>query len=107
MRVSMLFLQYHCRKGGYEMKYCSHCGRAVADEAVVCPGCGCSVADSGAELDVPSTGMNVLAFLLPLVGLVLYCVYHDKTPVKSKQIGKWALIGFCVGVVLEIFLIAI
>ena len=25
------------------MKYCSHCGKELNDEAVVCVGCGCSV----------------------------------------------------------------
>lgn len=25
------------------MKYCSHCGKEIADEAVVCVGCGCAV----------------------------------------------------------------
>ena len=24
------------------MKFCSHCGKEIADEAVVCVGCGCS-----------------------------------------------------------------
>lgn len=25
------------------MKYCSHCGNEVVDEAFVCPKCGCQV----------------------------------------------------------------
>ena len=25
------------------MKYCTHCGKQLLDEAVLCPGCGCSV----------------------------------------------------------------
>ena len=25
------------------MKYCTHCGKELLDEAVVCPGCGCKV----------------------------------------------------------------
>jgi hypothetical protein len=25
------------------MKYCSHCGAEVADDAVICPKCGCQV----------------------------------------------------------------
>lgn len=24
------------------MKYCSHCGKEINDEAVVCPSCGCA-----------------------------------------------------------------
>lgn len=25
------------------MKFCSHCGKEIMDEAIVCPGCGCGV----------------------------------------------------------------
>lgn len=25
------------------MKFCQHCGKEIFDEAVICPGCGCSV----------------------------------------------------------------
>lgn len=25
------------------MKYCTHCGKQVLDDAIICPGCGCSV----------------------------------------------------------------
>ena len=25
------------------MKYCSHCGKELMDEAIICPGCGCAV----------------------------------------------------------------
>ena len=54
------------------------------------------------EQDIPSTGLNVLAFFLPLVGLILYLVYIDSTPKRAKAIGKFALIGFGVGVALGI-----
>ncbi|MDY5770291.1 MAG: zinc ribbon domain-containing protein [Anaerovoracaceae bacterium] len=55
-----------------------------------------------AQQDIPSTGLNVLAFFLPLVGLILYLVYIDSTPKRAKAIGKFALIGFGVGVALGI-----
>jgi uncharacterized membrane protein YvbJ len=89
------------------MKYCSHCGAPVADEAVICVNCGCAVTPSArtpvpTEPDVPSTGLNVLAFFIPIVGLILYLVEKDTTPLKAKQIGKWALIGFITGIVFSI-----
>ena len=49
--------------------------------------------------DVPSSGMNVLAFLFPIVGLVLYLTWKDQYPVKAKAVGKWGLIGFIAGFV--------
>jgi hypothetical protein len=82
------------------MKYCAHCGGEVAEEAVICPKCGCAVA--AAEPDIPSTGMNILCFFFPVVGLILYLVWKDKTPLKAKGVGKWAIIGACVSVALGI-----
>lgn len=79
------------------MKYCNHCGRELLDEAVICPGCGCAVARSGTnEVDENSTGLNVLSFFFPIVGLILYIVYNEKLPTKAKGVGKWALIGFII-----------
>ena len=46
--------------------------------------------------DGNSTGLNVISFLIPLVGLILYIIYHDKQPIKAKGVGKWALIGFII-----------
>lgn len=44
--------------------------------------------------DQNSTGLNVLSFLIPLIGLILYLVYQKEQPIKAAGIGKWALIGF-------------
>lgn len=83
------------------MKYCATCGKEIVDQAVICPHCGAAVSGSAHEVDVPSTGLNVLSFLLPIIGLILFIVYQGKTPNKAKAIGKWALIGFIVGLVLQ------
>lgn len=87
------------------MKYCSHCGKEIADEAVVCPNCGCAAPSS--EPDIPSAGLNVLSFLIPLVGLILYIVNCNTAPNKAKAIGKWALIGLVTVIVLNSILLAI
>lgn len=90
------------------MKFCSHCGKEIMDAAVVCPHCGCAVEPANNEPDVSSAGLNVLSLLIPLVGLILYLVYHDKEPNKAKTIGKFALIGvgICVGLyILNVVLI--
>ena len=49
-----------------------------------------------------TTGMKVLSFLIPLVGLILFIVDKDKKPVAAKDELMWAGIGFGVGVVLYI-----
>ena len=67
------------------MKYCTHCGNQLLDEAIVCPKCGCAV--GGAIIsrmeDVPSSGLNVVSFLFPIVGLICYAAMHATTPKKA------------------------
>lgn len=54
------------------------------------------------QKDIPNTGCNVLAFFFPIIGLILYLVWKDETPLKAKAVGKAALIGFIVGIVLSV-----
>lgn len=92
------------------MKFCSHCGKELMDEAVVCVNCGCSVngansmANAAAGEDIPNGGLNILSFFIPIVGLILYCAMQSKTPRKAKQIGIFALVGFVINLVLVIAL---
>ena len=41
------------------MKFCTHCGKELLDEAVLCPGCGCAVNGTSAASAVP--GVTVAA----------------------------------------------
>ncbi len=87
------------------MKYCSHCGKEIMDEAIICVNCGCSVANNTTQIDPndkPSTGFLVLGLFFPLIGLILYLVYNSKSPKKAKSAGKGALIGFIVSVALSV-----
>ena len=120
----------YCSQCGKELvqgaKFCQSCGTPVESAAVAgtgAAGYGSASANpsSGSsagnyqqqnaqpnynyvEQDIPSTGLNVLAFFLPLVGLILYVVNVDSKPVMAKAIGKWALIGFIVGIVGSVLL---
>lgn len=85
--------------------FCKNCGSRLDDNAVVCPHCGCptdnfyrqqSRTPAPAENDAPSTGFSVLCFFFPLVGLILYLVWHDTMPLRAKSCGKGALIGVIV-----------
>lgn len=87
--------------------FCSKCGKEIMDEAVICPGCGCPV--SGKELsptasqeDAPNAGLNILGFLVPIAGLIMFCTMINKTPIKAKQIGIFSLIGFVINFIFTI-----
>lgn len=67
------------------MKYCTHCGREILDEAVICPGCGCAVESTTKMPQESSNTANsaiLLAILFPIIGLVLGIVgtCNYKTP---------------------------
>lgn len=81
------------------IKFCPTCGAEVHPNAVICVKCGCALPTRTNLNDKPSIGLNVISFLLPIVGLILYIVYHEKSPIKAKAIGKWALISFAINVV--------
>lgn len=48
---------------------------------------------SGGVIDAPSFGYAVLGFLFPMVGLILYLVWREQTPLRAKSAGKGALVG--------------
>jgi len=88
--------------------HCRECGEMISESAPTCPKCGASQNIKGTQTALtdqdPSVGLNIVSFLWPLVGLILYLVYHEKSPRRAKECGKWALIGFLVSVVLGVFL---
>jgi hypothetical protein len=83
------------------MKYCRYCGAEMLDDAVLCVKCGCPVESTtiAEETDAPNMGFAVLSFFIPLVGLILYLTWKDKTPLKAKSCGKGALVGVIISVV--------
>lgn len=93
------------------MKFCSKCGKEINDEAVVCVHCGCSTADPGKNgtvvFDAPSFGYGLLGFLIPLVGLILFLCWKDKTPLRAKSAGIGALVSVIIAVVFYVLVIAV
>lgn len=84
------------------MVFCRKCGKEIESEAVICIHCGCSTgyndySSSRKADDVPDSGLNLISFLIPIVGLILYCTNSANYPKKASAIGKYALIGFLVG----------
>ena len=44
-------------------------------------------------VDGSSFGIMLLGMILPIVGLILYLVWHTQKPVKARSVGKGTLIG--------------
>ena len=78
--------------------YCKNCGEKIDDRAVVCPHCGVQQTALGIT-DSGNKGWGVLGFFFPVIGLVLYLVWHDTKPLTAKIAGKGALISVIVCVV--------
>lgn len=92
------------------MKYCQKCGKELMDEAVICPGCGCSVEtvkaktaieDAKDTLDIkPSMAALeiVIAVMLPIVGVVIGIIGLRKKN-TTKRYKNTFLITLIVSVV--------
>ena len=78
-------------------KYCPVCGNICDSKAAICVRCGTDLSRISTEPDVPSTGLKVLSFFIPLIGIILYAVYSSDKPQSAKAYGKMALISFCIG----------
>ena len=66
------------------------------------PVAGSYQTETDSSQDKPSIGFNILGFLIPLVGLVLYLVWKNEYPLKAKSVGNAALFGVLFNVVVRI-----
>ena len=88
------------------MKFCQHCGKEVLDEALICPGCGCSVQTInntkviGGDESV-SVGLVVLSVLIPLFGIIYWPVQAKARPKCARTCGIAAIISWGVSFVLS------
>lgn len=110
-----------------EVFYCKNCGKQINPEKAFCPYCGAEkgaaapqqaaqpapaapvnvnvVNNAPAVPDAPNMGFAVLGFFFPVIGLILWAIWKDQTPLKAKSCGKGALVGVIVSVVSYVFLI--
>lgn len=57
--------------------------------------------------DQPSGGINVISFLIPLVGLIIYLTERDRFPRKAISAGKAAIWGVSTVILLSIISLVI
>lgn len=77
------------------LKFCTHCGKELFDEAVVCPNCGCPVKDIKVDESI-SAFMVILAFLVPVIGLIYWAIKAKTRPKCAKACGIVAIIGWVI-----------
>ena len=56
------------------MKYCTHCGKELLDEAVICPGCGCEVEEKKSSSGIIEEEDKKIFALIIKIFMVIGCV---------------------------------
>lgn len=83
-----------------KLVFCRYCGAKISEKATVCPQCGKRILNEGhvhnGVIDAPSFGWGALGFFFPIIGLVLYLVWREQTPLRAKSCGVGALISVIV-----------
>jgi uncharacterized membrane protein YvbJ len=87
--------------------YCCKCGAPNLETEQFCENCGTrlhissdvTVRQNGVNKDVPIFVYNMLSFVLPLVGLLLYFRWKDKMPSRAHSIISWTTFGFSIGLI--------
>ena len=44
--------------------------------------------------DKPDTLMNILSFIVPIAGMILYFIEKDKHPIKARAMLKWTVAAY-------------
>lgn len=91
---------------------CTQCNNGVSDKAIQCPKCGMPVSTnnhqqmqmSGNSDDKPHSGWNILGFIIPIVGVILYFAWKKETPKKANSILYCSIAGFIFGLFLQGFI---
>lgn len=93
------------------MKFCSKCGKEIADEAVICPGCGCTVENNSAKGSSGTTApilekgekpglaraALVCSFLIPIVGII--CGIIGAIKYKTSKLKKQCIAAIPISIV--------
>jgi len=86
------------------MKYCTHCGNELLDEAVICPKCGCPTNNNQGNLKDPnSNGFAIAGFVLSFFGGILGIIFSAiglKVSAQRNGAGKGlAIAGLIIGII--------
>ncbi|MBT8915855.1 zinc-ribbon domain-containing protein [Lactobacillus delbrueckii subsp. bulgaricus] len=77
-----------------QYKFCQNCGAKIDVKAVLCPKCGVPV---NASEDRNNGWWNLVGFFFPIIGWVLWGVWHKEYPKRAHGICVWSWVGFAIG----------
>ncbi|MBQ8496486.1 MAG: zinc-ribbon domain-containing protein [Clostridia bacterium] len=90
--------------------FCSKCGTEISDEAVICVHCGASVGQPETKPEAPvaedkvSIGFCILAFFIPLFGVIYWALKYKETPKKAKACGITAIVSWVLNLFLSVII---
>lgn len=102
------------------MANCPHCGAPLGENAIVCAYCGSKITktedlfekegqfftqnqnyvnyssstQNEDDNDRRSVLLNLIGFLFPVIGLIIYLRYKRTRPVLAESLKVWIIIGF-------------
>lgn len=87
--------------------HCKYCGNRVNDNEEYCPSCGAKTERTPPKAEGGSqVWFGILGYFVPAAGFVLFLVFNNKNPKRSKAAGIGALIGFITRIIVGIILSA-
>lgn len=83
--------------------FCPNCGNYnnINDNSN-CLYCGSRLSNNNNVVDKSSVVLNVLSFFIPIIGIVLFFILKEKSPIKARKCGISAIIGVVSFIVLFI-----
>ncbi|MEM5818667.1 MAG: zinc ribbon domain-containing protein [Desulfitobacterium hafniense] len=86
-------------------KHCQACGANTKAKQELCKKCGAQLITKGAPLqeeEAPKTA-KAASFCMPVVGVILFFIWHAKEPEKAKSVCNWTIGGVAFGMILYVF----
>lgn len=81
---------------------CEVCGKRISENAVSCPNCG---AKNRNNTEKASTGVKVICFLIPIVGIIIFAVNISTKPKYAKGCLIASLLPTLIALIIILMLI--
>lgn len=81
---------------------CKECGKEISENAVSCPNCGAKNKNNNEEA---STGLKVICFLIPLIGIIIFAINITTRPKYAKQCLLASLLPTIIALIIVLVMI--